>query len=225
MSNSAKTTFLVLLLLYSLGIIAQLIFNENFARITQQLTPLFLLIATIFTLWRANFFESSALKWSAFVIFLGGFIAEASGVAFGFPFGDYWYSSILGLSFLNVPLLIGVNWVLVVFGAFFFCEMIKARKLPLQILLTAIFATLFDIVLEPVAIALNYWQWAGGTPPLLNYLSWFVLSAIFASILGFLWKKQSNEVKGKIKVETFGHSFLIQTAYFVFLFLLVTFFR
>jgi putative membrane protein len=51
--------------------------------------------------------------------------------------------------------------------------------------LTALGAVLFDVVLEPVAMALDYWQWRGDAVPLQNYLAWFVIAFAFS----FLYRK------------------------------------
>ncbi len=40
------------------------------------------------------------------------------------------------------------------------------------ILLAAILTALYDVTIEPVAIALDYWQWGGGEIPIQNYLAW-----------------------------------------------------
>jgi putative membrane protein len=42
--------------------------------------------------------------------------------------------------------------------------------------------TAMDILIEPVAIELNYWHWDAVAVPIENYLAWFVLSALFARL-------------------------------------------
>jgi putative membrane protein len=44
-------------------------------------------------------------------------------------------------------------------------------------------AVVFDLVLEPVAIALNYWQWAAVSVPFQNYVAWFVIAAVVSTPL------------------------------------------
>lgn len=50
------------------------------------------------------------------------------------------------------------------------------RNYPLPItlspLIAAMLTALYDVTIEPVAIALDYWQWGGGEIPLQNYLAW-----------------------------------------------------
>jgi uncharacterized membrane protein len=47
----------------------------------------------------------------------------------------------------------------------------------------ALLCTLYDFVLEPFASSLrHYWIWTEGTIPPLNYLAWFILSALLIRI-------------------------------------------
>ena len=38
-----------------------------------------------------------------------------------------------------------------------------------------------DLIMEPVAIANQFWSWEGGDVPLYNYVCWFLI-AIFCSL-------------------------------------------
>ena len=46
--------------------------------------------------------------------------------------------------------------------------------------------------LEPVAIRLDMWSWAGGNPPLQNYIAWFVVSFPLVMLLGKYTKGSEN---------------------------------
>ncbi|WP_368671773.1 carotenoid biosynthesis protein [Lewinella sp. W8] len=46
----------------------------------------------------------------------------------------------------------------------------------LAALLAGIFTALYDVAIEPVAIALDYWTWAAGDIPLQNYLAWAAIA-------------------------------------------------
>ncbi len=124
-------------------------------------------------------------------VVLLGFSAEIVGVNTGIIFGNYAYSDVLGVSLLGVPLIIGVNWAMVVLGTYALSQLIVSSKFwpaylnrnMVSITLAAALATLFDYLLEPVAIHLNFWQWDGGNIPLLNYLSWFAVSFVALWIL------------------------------------------
>lgn len=113
--------------------------------------------------------------------------AEAVGVATGAVFGAYVYGPTLGWKVLGVPLIIAFNWVLVVNGAVCIADWIlppragAGRRIALPLLAGAI-AAAFDWVMEPVAIRLDYWTWAGGSIPLQNYAAWFGLAALLAAL-------------------------------------------
>jgi len=53
-------------------------------------------------------------------------------------------------------------------------------------LLAGLFSVLFDIILEPVAIHLGYWQWSTISPPLSNYYSWFIIVFLLTILYGKL---------------------------------------
>ena len=114
------------------------------------------------------------------------FLVEAVGVATGAIFGDYVYGPTLGWKCAGVPLLIAFNWVMVVNGAVCLAGRIVppragvGRKVAVP-LLAGLIAAAFDGVMEPVAIRLDYWTWAGGTIPFQNYAAWFVLAAALAA--------------------------------------------
>ena len=115
------------------------------------------------------------------------FWMEAVGVATGAVFGAYAYGPVLGWAWRGVPLIIAFNWAMVVNGMMSLATRIVpagagAWRRPLLILLTAGGATLFDFIMEPVAIRLDYWTWAQGSIPLQNYAAWFGLAALLAVI-------------------------------------------
>ena len=121
------------------------------------------------------------LLWAC-LTYLLTFAIEAAGVATGRIFGVYSYGEALGAKLLGVPLLIGFNWTIVVLGiASFFSRFIKNRFLV--IVLVALGGVLFDWVMEPVAIALDYWNWQNAVIPLRNYLAWFAIG--FAAATGY----------------------------------------
>jgi bisanhydrobacterioruberin hydratase len=120
--------------------------------------------------------------WSV-LLFLVTFVLEAVGTATGMIFGAYTYGTVLGPMLFDVPLIIGFNWTIIVMGV---SAAVFARiSNPLAgALLVAAVCTFFDFIMEPVAMALGYWNWSGGTIPLQNYAAWFLIA--FAGALG--WK-------------------------------------
>lgn len=126
--------------------------------------------------------EKKFLTWFA-VTYLVTFTLEAVGVKTGLIFGEYIYGDTLGIKLFEVPLIIGFNWVLVILGSVILAAKFTSNKYTVAFI-TGIIAVLFDIILEPVAISLDYWQWAGGAIPLQNYIAWFVISFFAALYYG-----------------------------------------
>jgi putative membrane protein len=105
------------------------------------------------------------------------FIIEAIGVRYGIIFGEYSYGNTLGFKIFDVPLIIGLNWVMVMLGAIEFIRSLNIKK-PFILIFAPILTCLFDFFLEPVAIKLDYWHWKYTEVPLQNYLAWYLISLI-----------------------------------------------
>jgi uncharacterized membrane protein len=109
------------------------------------------------------------------ICFLSGFLIEVIGVASGLVFGHYHYGPTLGYQLWGVPLIIGLNWLMLIYSTGIICE-----KLQAPLVIKAAFASalmlLLDIFIEPVAIAFNFWQWQDDHIPLQNYAAWFIVS-------------------------------------------------
>ena len=140
------------------------------------------------------------------------FLLEAIGVKTGLIFGNYSYGNVLGPKLLSVPLLIGVNWALIILGATIIAASITKNKIILPSL-AGFLAVTFDFVLEPVALGLNYWSWEGGNIPIQNYLAWFVIGTLSA-ILFLLMKVKINDDVPK-------YYFLLQFLFFIALYLIL----
>ena len=109
--------------------------------------------------------------------FMLGFVAEFIGVNTGALFGSYTYGATLGPKYVEVPWLIGLNWVVVTY-----CAGILTSYLPLpgllRVLVGAALMVGFDLCLEPVAGRYDFWHWTGNIIPLRNFRDWFLLSAL-----------------------------------------------
>ena len=114
-------------------------------------------------------------------IFLLGYGIEVVGVKTGFVFGEYEYGTILGPKIAEVPVILGLNWVLMVYGGLAITSRTGWGIIPVS-LLNALLLTASDFIIEKFAVMTGIWIWAGGHPPLRNYLGWFVFSFIFSLI-------------------------------------------
>lgn len=134
-------------------------------------------------------------KHTAVFIFvaLAGFLTEAAGVATGLVFGNYQYGQVLGAGIAETPLIIGVNWLMLIYFVHAITQMTKLNRW-LQIPAGALLMVIYDLILEPVAIRMNMWSWAGGDIPLQNYAAWFIISLIFLTIFHLFRLSQANRM-------------------------------
>ncbi len=124
---------------------------------------------------------------AAGVILVGSYLVEYIGVTHGVPFGQYRYTSTLGLQLGgSVPLAIPFAWLMVVPGAVMIVARLgrTARVVPLAALL----AMLLDMLIEPVAAyVMGYWQWIETGPyygiPTTNFLAWGGTALVLAYVL------------------------------------------
>lgn len=119
-------------------------------------------------------------KISRFLLFMlvciaYGFIAELIGTKTGLLFGNYSYGASLGYKMYGVPLVIGVNWALLIVSSASLVSTIKTT-LFVRSVLAALLMTFLDVLIEPVAIKSDFWHWTNGSIPLYNYISWFFVA-------------------------------------------------
>lgn len=111
----------------------------------------------------------------ALVVYAAGFLVEVVGVNTGLIFGSYTYGSTLGLKLWHTPLMIGVNWLILVYTTGVLLQTVKINKYALAALGAAMLVSI-DFLIEPVAIKYDYWSWQGGQIPMQNYIGWFIVS-------------------------------------------------
>ena len=125
------------------------------------------------------------------------YLIEVSGVRSGIVFGDYRYGNGLGIKVLDMPLMIGINWVLLVY-----CTAVMVERLPIlniiKVVLSSLMMVLYDIIMEQVAPQLDMWNFEGGIVPLRNYISWFIIAFLFHSLLKLTGVKIMNRLAAVI---------------------------
>jgi len=159
-----------------------------------KLTPFSLLISGLILLafhekWNLSFIIVIVL------IFLFGFAIEAYGVYSGEIFGQYSYSTVLGWQLFNTPVIIGLNWLILVYCGYYLVSRF-IRNPVFQVAAGGLLLVVFDLLLEPVAIETNMWSWNTGNPMFQNYLAWFAISVILMSLFPLFKVKLSNPVAG-----------------------------
>lgn len=140
-----------------------------------------------------------------FIAFCIGFSAEVIGVKTGILFGDYSYGTNLGYKFSGVPIVIGLLWgVLAVGSASCVAQFpILKKQAPF---VAALLMLGVDYIMEPVAIASDFWSWNGAAIPIWNYICWFAIAWILQIILKRGSFLESNKV--------FNLVFLLITLFF-----------
>jgi putative membrane protein len=146
---------------------------------------------------RKNF--SYKFLFGSLLIFLITLLTEVIGVKTGKIFGHYQYGNAFTITLLNVPLVIGFNWLMLILSA----NSLMKNWLKSHFMITisaASLVMLFDIILEPVAIKLDYWSWPKDVVPFRNYIAWFVIAFIFSIFLRSFTLK-SNLLKSYIIIQ------------------------
>ena len=157
------------------------------------------------------------------IVFLMGTGTEMIGINTGRLFGSYHYGEVMGKKLNGVPLLIGINWVVVIFSSASVMQQFHrwSRKkledtdvdMPNWIANVslvvdgAILATFFDWLMEPVAMKLGFWNWENEHIPIFNYVCWFLISLFLLSIFRKFRSIQSNQFA--------VHLFIIQVLFFM----------
>ena len=155
--------------------------RPEFASLMSILTPYNLLSMLIMLLYFHSPKDRNALI-VAIMIFILGFGVEVMGVVTGKIFGTYHYGSSLGIKILGVPLVMGINWVVLtyIFGAFAsFCF----NNYVFKILTASIGLVLLDLIIEPLSGRLDFWYWNNNQIPFQNFVAWFLISLIMQFII------------------------------------------
>jgi putative membrane protein len=125
------------------------------------------------------------------LLFIAAFAAEWTGIHTGLLFGSYAYGDTLGLKVYDVPLIIGVNWFLLIYSTGVLMQRSQVKSVWIRVTAGALLLILLDILIEPVAVRFNYWHWTGNQIPLKNYVCWFLLSGSLLLVFEkFTFRKQ-----------------------------------
>tara|TARA_Y100000768_G_scaffold186537_1_gene139742 strand:+ start:587 stop:1240 length:654 start_codon:yes stop_codon:yes gene_type:complete len=167
-------------------------------------TPLNLLLSFILLLINCEW-----TKKTVFIVvlcFTIGMLAEIVGVEYGFIFGEYSYGNALGTKFLGVPLIIGLNWCILVLmtgfiSQFFFDSLLSRTLLGIFLMLS------LDIVIEPIAPILDFWTFESGLASFHNYIGWVII----ALPLQLVFHKIKLQIEGPFPLHLFILMFLFFT--------------
>lgn len=158
----------------------------------ELLTPLNLVVSG-FALLYFHPDWSKKFVFACLFVFLGGLTIEIVGVQTGWIFGHYEYGKTLGIKLLDVPLTIGLNWLVLLYAtSALVCEW--NVSIFVKAIVPAVLMTSLDYLIEPVAIQHDFWHWFGAAIPFSNYRDWFIAAYFLGLIFFYLNAPKKNKM-------------------------------
>lgn len=196
----------VAILFHTIGLVGILFFDKNFFIKTTAANLLLMFILLIYTQQRP-YKHFIVLLLICFAI---GIVVEITGTHTTALFGKYRYGNVLGPTIQGVPLIIGINWFIVIYCCGITIQTMLSKVLDklteqtgaprpslkaMSIIVDgATLAVMFDWLMEPVAVKLGYWQWLGnGEIPFYNYFCWFIISVLLLIVFQFAQFPKQNK--------------------------------
>jgi bisanhydrobacterioruberin hydratase len=142
------------------------------------------------------------------IIAFSGFLIEVAGISTHIIFGTYSYGETLGIKLFDTPLMIGINWVMLVFATSSVADSLRISNFY-KILFASAIMVFYDLLMELVAPLLGMWSWENGTIPARNYVAWFIISVIMHAFLKLFHVRPRSSVA--------AYLLIIQGAFFVLL--------
>lgn len=181
---------IILLILYIVGAVGMLMPSTRTSFV--QLSALNLAISF------AGLIASRKTNRTTFLVFLSiafviGITVELIGVHTSYLFGSYYYGNSLGWKWYGVPVIIGLNWGILTVTSAAVIHRLQFNK-HIEAILSAILMVVFDYILEPVAIKLDYWQWTEGEIPVFNFICWMGVSYLLQWIYQRMRLAEVNKV-------------------------------
>ena len=157
-----------------------------------HLTPFALLLSSLIVAFFHCKFSAKTILIFIF-IYAASFVVELIGVNTGSIFGNYTYGHGLGPKLFNTPLIIGLNWLLLVYVSNSVIQ--RTDWNPIVKVFGASFLLLaYDVLLERVAPLLAMWTFSESTVPIQNYVSWFLLALLFSLVINLLKINTKNRI-------------------------------
>lgn len=188
----------IILIFHIVGFVGFLI-NPSFFK---SLSPLNLLLSSGLVLLTSKQ-TNGKFYGSLLLIAIIGFFLEALGVKTELIFGSYYYGRTLGLKAFSVPLLIGVNWAILLYCTAQFSQI---KNQILNALFGAFLMVFLDFFIEQIASRFDFWYWKNGIIPLQNYIAWFIISFV----LNLAFQKRLGQ-KSNLTAKAF---YMIQITFF-----------
>jgi len=205
MSLKKKILISILVILYSVGIFG--IITPQYRNMFLALSDVNLLISFIILVIAR---KRKVWKWYAFIAFtfLVGMAVEWIGVHTGYLFGNYEYGQNLGRKLDGIPYVIGFNWALIVVSSATLAKHFFRHSYFLPFFAALIMVGL-DVLMEPVAVSIDFWTWTDGYIPLYNYVCWYFVGLFLQLIYHYFKLNEANKLNDAL--------FVILTLFFIIL--------
>lgn len=161
--------------------------------LTPAVTPLFLRLIPLYLLLMLSLLiythrdKNKDFKLCLLVTFLAGFLIEVIAVNTGYIFGSFEFGDTLGFRLAGVPVMTGVFWLLLIYSTGIAIAYLKIQNHAIRSLIGAFVLVLMDILIEPVAVRYDFWNWTELSVPFQNYVAWFAFT--FCMLLFFFARK------------------------------------
>lgn len=182
-------SLIILIIIYVVGVVG---LNTEYREQVAALTPFTLILSGIVVLinhreWNRYF------AIFVFMIIIAGYLVELAGIESGMIFGHYTYGETLGYKLYGVPVIIGLNWFLLVYSCGMAANIFR-YSVFIKSIIGALLMVIIDLSLEPVAVSLDFWTWENGIIPLQNYVGWFIIAFFMNIYFQRLGLKKMNRI-------------------------------
>lgn len=145
-----------------------------------SITSLSLLLAVATVLLFHRTWNRPTVLWFAFIV-VSSFLLEMTGVSSGRIFGSYAYGPGLAPLVNGTPLIIGFNWLLLVYASHDIAARIAKTHPVFRVLVGSLLMIFYDAVLEWVAPSMQMWHFEAGYAPFRNFVVWFAAALVYHS--------------------------------------------
>lgn len=140
-----------------------------------SLSPVNLLLSAVLVLVMSKQ-DNWKFYGSLLLVAVLSFFIEVLGVKTELIFGSYYYGNSFGYKLFSVPLLIGLNWGMLLYST---SQFSKFKNTIINALFGAFLMVFLDFFMEQNAQKFDFWYWKDGIIPLQNYIAWFLISFVF----------------------------------------------
>lgn len=200
-------SIIILVILYGVSLIGITVLHLDL----MHTSPFSVLISPFLLFASHTRFDKRFLTYVLIVV-MGGFLIQLLGVQTGRIFGQFFYGEGLGYKLWDVPISIGLSWLILSY-----CSSVVTIKIFSKVKLSetsfvmrnaqfvipfvaSLLILAVDFFVEQVAPVYDFWYWKGQQVPVQNYTAWFAFSFAF----NFLFYRLSVAADNKVALWLYG---------------------